>query len=78
MGGWLFTMAGIIVTVPYSSPRHVAESQGRVVALDPGIRSFLTFYVEDGSKYKRRTGYFSPCFGVDTQVAWLYRVTCTG
>ena len=35
------------VTVPYSSPRHVSESQGRVVALDPGIRSFLTFYSEN-------------------------------
>ena len=34
------------VTVPYSSPRRVAETQGRVVALDPGIRSFLTFYSE--------------------------------
>ena len=32
------------VTVPYSSPRRVTENQGRVVALDPGIRSFLTFY----------------------------------
>ena len=35
------------VTVPYSSPRRVAETQGRVVALDPGIRSFLTFYSEN-------------------------------
>ena len=35
------------VTVPYSSPRRVAETQGRVVALDPGIRRFLTFYSED-------------------------------
>ena len=34
------------VTVPHSSPRHVAENQGRVVALDPGIRSFLTFFSE--------------------------------
>ena len=35
------------VTVPYSSPRRVTETQGRVVALDPGIRSFLTFYSEN-------------------------------
>ena len=35
------------VAVPYSSPRRVAETQGRVVALDPGIRSFLTFYSEN-------------------------------
>ena len=35
------------VAVPYSRPRRVAETQGRVVALDPGIRSFLTFYSEN-------------------------------
>ena len=34
------------VTVPHASPQHVAENQGRVVALDPGIRSFLTFFSE--------------------------------
>ena len=34
------------VTVPHSSPQHVAENQGRVVALDPGSRSFLTFFSE--------------------------------
>ena len=34
------------VTVPYSSPQHVAENQGRVVALDPGIRRFLTFFFQ--------------------------------
>ena len=35
------------IAVPYSSPRRVSETQGRVVALDPGIRSFLTFYSEN-------------------------------
>lgn len=32
------------VSVPFTSPRQLAENQGRVVSLDPGIRSFLTFY----------------------------------
>ena len=32
--------------VPVQQKRCVAESQGRVVALDPGIRSFQTFYAE--------------------------------
>ena len=31
---------------PYEERHHVSESQGRVVALDPGIRSFLTIYSE--------------------------------
>lgn len=35
------------LTVPRDEPRRVAENQGRVVALDPGIRSFLTFFAED-------------------------------
>src|SRR6266571_1733500 len=34
------------LTVPSDEPRRVAENQGRVVALDPGIRSFLTFFAE--------------------------------
>ena len=32
------------VTVPHASPQHVAENQGVFVALDPGIRRFLTFF----------------------------------
>jgi putative transposase len=34
------------LTIPSDEPRRVAENQGRVVALDPGIRSFLTFFAE--------------------------------
>ncbi len=32
------------LTVPHKIKRSVAENQGRIVALDPGIRSFQTFY----------------------------------
>ncbi len=32
---------------PITSPRLKSENQGRVVALDPGIRTFLTFFSED-------------------------------
>lgn len=35
------------VTVPFRMTTLKAENQGRVVALDPGIRSFLTYYAED-------------------------------
>lgn len=34
------------LAVPYKTKRSVSENQGRVVALDPGIRSFLSFYSE--------------------------------
>lgn len=35
------------LTAPVTEPQHDAENQGRVVALDPGIRSFVTFFAED-------------------------------
>ena len=33
--------------VPVEAQRRVSETRGRVVALDPGIRSFLTWFSED-------------------------------
>ena len=35
------------LAVPVEAQRRVSETQGRVVALDPGIRSFLTWFSED-------------------------------
>ncbi len=34
------------VSIPYNVTTQKTENQGRVVALDPGIRTFLTFYSE--------------------------------
>jgi len=35
------------ICVPHDVPRQASENQGRVVALDPGVRSFLTLFTED-------------------------------
>jgi len=35
------------ICVPHDVPRQTSENQGRVVALDPGVRSFLTLFTED-------------------------------
>jgi putative transposase len=32
--------------IPHEMPRELSENQGRVVALDPGVRSFLTLFSE--------------------------------
>jgi putative transposase len=35
------------LTVPLTSPRTIPENQGRVVALDPGVRTFMTLFSEN-------------------------------
>ncbi len=35
------------LSVPHEMPRSLSENQGRVVALDPGVRSFMTLFSED-------------------------------
>jgi hypothetical protein len=37
------------VSVPHKIKTHVAENQGRVVALDPGVWTFQTFYSEQAA-----------------------------
>ncbi len=35
------------LTLPFNEPRQQGDNQARVVALDPGIRTFITFFSED-------------------------------
>ena len=44
----LVTHLGVTyLCVPHEMPRSISENQGRVVALDPGVRSFLTLFSEN-------------------------------
>ena len=44
----LVTYLGITyLCVPHELPRSLSKNQGRVVALDPGVRSFLTLFSEN-------------------------------
>lgn len=36
------------LTVPFDVPQRLIDNQGRVVALDPGIRTFVTYFSETG------------------------------
>lgn len=35
------------IAIPHKAKLHRAENQGRVVALDPGVRTFITFFSSD-------------------------------
>ncbi|WP_251960362.1 RNA-guided endonuclease InsQ/TnpB family protein [Nostoc commune] len=42
----VFAYRDYYLTVPLNVPRQKLDNQGRVVALDPGIRTFITFFSE--------------------------------
>ncbi|NEQ85642.1 MAG: transposase [Moorea sp. SIO2I5] len=41
------TNGNYYLVVPYKTTRNKAENQGRIVALDPGVRTFVTFFSEN-------------------------------
>ena len=45
-GRLIYLIGRFFLSVVHKARRHVAETQGRVVALDPGIRTFQTFFSE--------------------------------
>lgn len=42
----VFAYGDYYLAIPREEPRNVSDNQGRVVALDPGIRTFMTFLSE--------------------------------
>jgi putative transposase len=43
----VFAYGDYYLAIPREEPRNVTDNQGRVVALDPGIRTFMTFFSEE-------------------------------
>lgn len=43
----VFRAGEYYLTVPEEMPQQQTKNQGRVVALDPGVRSFMTLFSED-------------------------------
>ncbi|MBK1642791.1 hypothetical protein CKO12_13105 [Chromatium okenii] len=67
------------VIVPYRVPVMPTENQGRVVALDPGIRTFLTGFAEDQA-FKIGQGDFARiarlCYHLDRLLSKIAKAKC--
>ena len=67
------------VIVPYRAPIMPTENQGRVVALDPGIRTFLTGFAEDQA-FKIGHGDFARiarrCYHLDRLISKIAKARC--
>jgi putative transposase len=67
------------LTVPQVSPRLDTDNQGRVVALDPGIRTFLTFFSEDSFGWLGNAANLKIqklCFDLDKVVSKISKAKC--
>lgn len=67
------------VSVPFRVPVMPTENQGRVVALDPGIRTFLTGFAED-QVFKIGSGDFARiarlCHHLDRLISRMTKAKC--
>jgi putative transposase len=67
------------LVVSIDNPQHQSENKGRVVALDPGIRTFLTFFSEDSFGWLGKTANLKIqkfCFKLDELVSGITK--CKG
>jgi putative transposase len=64
--------------VPQKTAYQPADNQGRVVAIDPGIRTFATLYSNDGAAKIGESDYFAiirRCFALDDLISRMSKAT---
>ena len=75
----VFAYGDYYLAIPREEPRTITENQGRVVALDPGIRTFMTFFSETRFGELGRAANLRIqrlCFRLDKLISQISKAKC--
>jgi putative transposase len=75
----VFAYGDYYLAIPRKEPRNVTDNQGRVVALDPGIRTFMTFFSETSFGELGRAANLRIqrlCFRLDKLISKISKAKC--
>lgn len=75
----VFAYGDYYLAIPTLEPRTITENQGRVVALDPGIRTFMTFFSEETFGELGRAANLRVqrlCFRLDKLISKISKAKC--
>ncbi|MBW4574066.1 MAG: transposase [Aphanothece sp. CMT-3BRIN-NPC111] len=75
----VFAYGDYYLAIPREKPRIVSDNQGRAVALDPGIRTFMTFFSEESFGELGRAANLRIqrlCFRLDKLISRISKAKC--
>jgi len=75
----VFAYGDYYLAIPLVEPRIASDNQGRVVALDPGIRTFMTFFSEESFGELGRAANLRIqrlCFRLDKLISKISKAKC--
>ncbi len=75
----VFAYGDYYLAIPRVEPRSVSDNQGRVVAVDPGIRTFMTFFSEESFGELGRAANLRIqrlCFRLDKLISKISKAKC--
>jgi putative transposase len=75
----VFAYGDYYLAIPREEPRNVTDNQGRIVALDPGIRTFMTFFSETSFGELGRAANLRIqrlCFRLDKLISKISKAKC--